>query len=171
MSRNVLLCLECGSSTMKFLRSEAHRGELVMSQGDRTSEWLTMSLDLSMPLLVGGFLYFSGEVALIAFGVIFTAGLVAIRVQDRIAQRPSKIIVDPNGVTRELFWTGRKEHLTFSEITMVKRYEEWVHPRVWYRIESAAGMRWTLTRDRRTEEFDQCFAFINEMWTHLKACP
>lgn len=153
---------------MKFLKSEANRGELVMSQGDRRYEWLTMSLWLSSPLMLGGILYVSGEVAAIPFGMILTAGLFAMRIQDRIAQRPFKVTVVPDGVTRELFWTGRKEHLSFDDITLVKRHEYWGSMHVWYTIDTSTGIRWACTPDREAEEFAQCFAFINEMWTHHK---
>ncbi len=139
-----------------------------MTQGDRRYERLTMSLELSMPLILGGMLYLSDAVETIAFGMIFTAGFVAMRVQDRVSQRPSKVVVDPEGISRELFWTGRTEHLSFNEITQVKRFEYWGQMHVWYRIESATGMRWTFTPDRGTEEFEPCFAFINELLARSK---
>lgn len=153
---------------MRFLKSEGNRGELTMTQGDRRLEWLTMSFEVSSPLIVGGSLYLLDAVSVLAFGLIFTAGFVAMRVQDRISHTPSKVVVDPEGLTRELFWTGRTEHLSFSEVTQVKRFEYWVQTKAQYRIESATGMRWTFTSDGPTKHLDQCFEFIDKLLARSK---
>ena len=157
-----------GSCSVRFLTSGENRGELAMTQGDRGREWLTMSFEVSSPLIVGGSLYLLDAVSVLAFGMIFTAGVVALRVQYRISQRPFKVVVDPEGITRELFWTGRTEHLSFNEITLAKRFEYWGQMHAWYRIESATGMRWTFTPDRGTEEFEPCFAFVNQLFARSK---
>ena len=153
---------------MRFLRSEGNRGELTMTQGDRRLQWMVMFLEASSPLIVGESLFLLDAVPVLAVGVILTAGFVALRVQDRISHTPSKVVVDPEGLTRELFWTGRTEHLLFSEVTQVKRFEYWAQTKAQYRIESATGIRWTFTSDGPTKHLDQCFEFIDELLARSK---
>ena len=153
---------------MRFLKSDGDRGELTMTQGDRRLQWLLMLVEASSPFIIGGSLYLLDAGPVLAVGVILTAGFSVLRVQDTVSHTPFKVVVDREGITRELFWTGRTDHLSFNEVTLVKRFEHWGRTEVQYKIESATDQRWTFTSDGSTTEWDQCFEFINELFANSK---
>lgn len=160
---------------MRFL-SEGDRGELIMTARDRVMERLAMSLHVSAPLVVGAVLMLSGETDpnFVILSMVFIAVMAAFLIVLAVAHQPGKIVVDSEGLTKEMFWTGRRERYSFGDIKRVSRYAPLMLPRIYCRIDLPNGTKWIACDGRDAEreaEFDRFVAFVIERWSQRTGEP